>query len=103
VPKAVAAIVHKLMAKQPKDRYQTPAALAEALERVGANLATGIAAETETGVTLGAPPVEAGWSAIVQTPTSDLLGGSSLLLRLRRRPRRRAWLAAGLVLLVLAA
>src|SRR5262249_42715682 len=38
VPEAVAAVVRKLMAKHPRDRYQTPAQLATALATLSQNL-----------------------------------------------------------------
>lgn len=100
VPPAVAAVIRRLMAKRPDDRYQTPAELADALARaaVGAT-----AAEPATGIAVGRPPGEIAWSAIVNTPTSDLREGSSWVQRLALK--LRGWgarLAAGLAALALA-
>jgi serine/threonine protein kinase len=50
VPAGVAAVVHKLMSKNPQDRYQTPAELANALEGVQ---------KPPTAVILPAIPLEA--------------------------------------------
>jgi serine/threonine protein kinase len=83
VPAAVAAVVRKLMAKRPEDRYQTPAEAAAALS---AAFAGGIAAIT------GRIPIPA-----------VLRGGSSTrkIPVLTRRPAWRRWPIVAAVALVL--
>jgi Leucine-rich repeat (LRR) protein/tRNA A-37 threonylcarbamoyl transferase component Bud32 len=117
VPPAVVAVVRKLMAKRPEDRYQAPWELAEALAEVGEGGAPGPAdAATLSGAEQPAAPAarpaaESGSTvdplgALGQkTPAESapsLPGGSTLLEQARRARRaapgrsdRQPWLIAG--------
>src|SRR5262249_19242500 len=66
VPPAVAAVVKKLMAKQPEDRFQTPAELAQTLEALAQGKAS---IQTTPAATRPAPPASQGdpfWNTIVE-------------------------------------
>src|SRR5262249_51285069 len=101
VPPAVAAVVCKLMAKRPQDRYQTPAELARAPEP-RASPASG-ATEQITPAQFDAPPVPAAFpGGSVATTIAPMLAPR----RPTKFPRRWIWLAgagalAAVVLLVL--
>jgi serine/threonine protein kinase/WD40 repeat protein len=89
VPDYVAAIVSKLMAKNPEDRLQTPAELAQALEQALERLAKGPAndaTELETALPVAAP--------IANDPTEEApLVKVATALELGRRPwTKRRWL-----------
>ncbi len=109
VPPAVTAVVRRLMAKRPADRYQSPAELAAALAAVRAAVRAGPAgatdlAATSADVAAGLPPPEPAWSRIVEVPTPETLDRSSWLARLTLPPSRRLrWAAAGAAVVVLAA
>jgi WD40 repeat protein/serine/threonine protein kinase len=118
VPPEVTAIVAKLMAKRPEDRYQTPAelatALARMLETISVPAGAGAAGTLQTTAPArpavadaAAPAVQAptrtaedtsdsltGWAAIVQPPAR-----ATPPLALRENPvpptRRWLWLAGG--------
>jgi WD40 repeat protein/tRNA A-37 threonylcarbamoyl transferase component Bud32 len=89
VPAAVAAVVRKLMAKRPEDRYQTPAELAEALAPLAAAAAgTPPAAASEvTADTAG------GWSDVAAAGEA----GPDAAYARRRAAARRRWLLLNLV------
>jgi serine/threonine protein kinase len=102
VPPWVAAVVARLMAKLPSDRYQTPAELA-------AVLASGVAAaHQDDRVQLVAPagggetivePSSTGFTDLGQDQTATW-SGSAVWVR-PRRERQRRWLWTGVVLLLL--
>jgi serine/threonine-protein kinase len=106
VPPAVAAVVRRLMAKSPDDRYQTPAEAAEAL--AGAAVAKGATPAAAGAAPAGdAPPAPAAetadttvtWASVVNSP-------SEVRAAKPRRRRPPGWLvvtAAVLLLAVLAA
>jgi tRNA A-37 threonylcarbamoyl transferase component Bud32 len=104
VPPAVAAVVRRLMAKQPEDRYQTPAEAAEALAAasVAKGTAPHAAAPAPGGTAPAAPAAETAdttvtWASVVNSP-SEVRAGAQ-----RRRRRSTGWLiVAGAVLLVTA-
>ena len=75
---AVAAVVRKLMAKRPEDRFQTPAEAAEAL----VSIASGAGPAGDTVLVAGSPgpaaavdqataPTTAGWSAVAADRTTE--------------------------------
>ena len=113
VPPAVAAIVRKLMAKHPADRYQTPAELVEALEPFSVSGPTPWDSSRVTSETLpegttplpGAEPLVPGGRGLEETfppePSLTPLPADGWPLRLRRSGRPvLAWLAAaGLIAL----
>lgn len=91
VPETLAAIVHKLMARNPADRYPTPALAAEALKpwaKPEAGFPTDLLDGKPTGVTLAAPPAVGertgptrsnGWTvpAPIQPPPVNPIGPGS--------------------------
>jgi Leucine-rich repeat (LRR) protein len=99
VPVEVAAVVDKLMAKRPEDRYQTPAELAQALAAIGQALADGAGAPTVLEVAQGTTR-GSGFSQLghVGRPMD-----SPGRLRAEAARRRRVWytLAGSVLLLVL--
>ncbi len=95
VPPLLAAVVRKLMAKLPEDRFQTPAELIAALAGAG----------SESGPMPAAPPAPAAPpSDHSGTQTLTGLGDTADVPPPRRRARRRAgpWVAGGFVVLLLA-
>ncbi len=104
VPPEVAAIVRKLMAKRPEDRYQTPAELAEELAdlaRPEAEIAPSLSAAQATVMEVGPSAVAADtadpWSAVTLAPAAPAVRPSDR--------RRLLWVSAagGVVFLGLAA
>ncbi len=97
VPEYVAAIIKKLMAKKPEDRYQTPGELAQALDAALDRLAKGPAVkpadateyEPVTPAAAEAPTVE---SPLVEMPTMVKLRKAA---RVRQPWTRRRWLTFG--------
>jgi serine/threonine protein kinase len=119
VPVSLAMVLQRLLAKQPEQRYQTPAETAAALAAVLSG-ATVPAGRVEATVPAGAPVSEkglflpagmpgeamedtvAGWSSIIDAPA----GAAAPSFRCRRPPQRRRqmiwWgVAGGSVLLLL--
>ena len=84
-PPSVAAVVRKLTAKKPEDRYQTAAEAAAALTRVRAELAAGAEAPTVEGAVAAAP-----LAAKLEAPT---------VVGRQRTPRKggRTWLNGAIV------
>jgi WD40 repeat protein/tRNA A-37 threonylcarbamoyl transferase component Bud32 len=66
VPPAVAAVVKKLMAKQPEDRFQTPAELAQTLEALAQGKASIQTTPTATRAVAPASSVDPFWNTIVE-------------------------------------
>jgi eukaryotic-like serine/threonine-protein kinase len=102
VPPVVTAVVQRLMAKKPEERFQTPAELAEALEpfaagprsRSGVRRVAPPAAATDSQPVLVAPAVDDGLAPTLTTDSSPtpVSAAGSLSSRLpapRRRPGRR--------------
>ena len=79
VPAAVAAVVRKLMAKRPEERYQTPAEAASALAAAG----RGAAYPTTRAAVQATAATSTGWSSL-DTPT-----GTANTVARRRDGRRR--------------
>lgn len=102
VPPAVGAVVRRLLAKRPEERYQTPAELAAALAPLP-DQAIPVSATVGAGITAaqvqGASDPESGWSALELPTTRNAL---PRLTRLDAEAHR--WrgvvLAGGLLLLV---
>jgi WD40 repeat protein/tRNA A-37 threonylcarbamoyl transferase component Bud32 len=91
VPARLAAVVRKMMAKRPEDRYQTPADAAGALAGEGeaAGSGTVIAIPAHPAAPAAAADTAPGWSELVTPATgSDV---SSQLVQ-RRAAERRRWL-----------
>jgi formylglycine-generating enzyme required for sulfatase activity/WD40 repeat protein/serine/threonine protein kinase len=106
VSPAVSAIVRKLMAKRPENRFQTPAGLASALEGIKQHT-TGERKASSTAGTVLDPKLARQWAAAV-APSSDtaaLVKPPSQFVPATKKPLPLRWLAAGggavLVLLVL--
>jgi serine/threonine-protein kinase len=101
IPPEVAAVVRKLMAKRPEDRYQTAAALVHALAVVqnhATSLVPGAAQAIPVAQPLSAPPD----TTVAAEPASDLVPSfleESVRTRMSRRPRqitaRQRWLWIG--------
>ncbi len=105
-PPLVAAILNKLMAKQPEDRYQTPAEVVADLSQLS-NLAEttiypkGIPELSELEATVDTSP---NWSSIITPPNTAEVISSSNIRQKAAQPRGRGFLIAGGVgLLVLLA
>jgi len=106
VPAPVLAILERLMAKRPEDRYETPAQLAEALTgasgpaappaQVPIVVGEARSGSTESMLSAKAVPVVVDRAALV--PTLDLATRSRLQAR-----KQRGFLAAALALLVMTA
>jgi WD40 repeat protein/tRNA A-37 threonylcarbamoyl transferase component Bud32 len=85
IPASVAALVRKLLAKKPGDRFQTPAELARALEELARSGYTGTGAPTLTiGVTRRLEGHAAAIGAVALSPDGALLasGGKDRCVRL---------------------
>lgn len=82
VPESVAAIVHKMMAKQPDDRFQTPAEVVEALRPYGVPTT-----DSSTAISQGehGSPIASPTSAASPTPpaTTSPVAGEETLIRAR--------------------
>ena len=76
MPPGVAAVVSKLMAKKPEDRFQTPGELAEVLSVPLANIGTGIVAPHHNGSTLAISAL-AGGPASPLAPLAILVTGNA--------------------------
>jgi WD40 repeat protein/tRNA A-37 threonylcarbamoyl transferase component Bud32 len=99
VPPRVAAVVRRLMAKRPEDRYQTPAELAVALD--DPDLLAPAPAVPPTVIRPAEPP--AAQTQGPERPTfAGLTAGGAAPVQVGRRVRRRRLLAAGAGLLLLA-
>jgi serine/threonine-protein kinase len=88
VPPGIAAVVHKLLAKKPEDRYQTPAELAEVLTRGGDSSADRAQqpAEKDTAEV---------WADVADPERTE---AAELVARRRRQheaQKRRLWLQVG--------
>jgi formylglycine-generating enzyme required for sulfatase activity len=91
VPPSVAAVVRKLMAKKPADRFQTPAELAEALGRGGEPVTPALPAAASTENTAAV------WAEAVD-PRNTIGLGTTLQLPSREPVPWRRRLAGGAVL-----
>jgi tRNA A-37 threonylcarbamoyl transferase component Bud32 len=87
VPPGVARVVRKLMAKDPGDRYRTPAELAAALAATSGG-GGGLFGDEEATVIQGRPAGSAGTPHAAEADRS--LSGTTRLLDSPARPRRRA-------------
>jgi tRNA A-37 threonylcarbamoyl transferase component Bud32 len=94
VPPAVAAVVRKAMAKEPEERYQTPAELAAALAAIALETDPSPAA-SDTGQALAAGP-----QAVAQTTTADDTVASPFAAPVAERHRRLLYGVAGGLLLL---
>lgn len=107
VPAEVSAVVRKLMAKKPADRYQTPGALAAALEGLARGLPAAGIVDDRTLATGGHGMAAAGpdtlASALAALGTADTTEAPDSPRRLRQQAEQRRWLrinlAGGAVLL----
>lgn len=99
VPGVVEALVAKLMAKLPEDRFQTPAELAQALKTVETSSATDI-----TGVTRWAPVPAAApaQNVFAELGPSDTAALSPALIKPKARPGTRPFPARKIGLLAAA-
>jgi Leucine-rich repeat (LRR) protein/tRNA A-37 threonylcarbamoyl transferase component Bud32 len=89
VPAAVAAVVRKLMAKRPEDRFQTPADAAAALAAATTGVVEATVVERRAAATETA-------TAAPSSPFADLrLDHTVALESPRRRARRRPWRLLG--------
>ncbi len=103
VPPAVAAVVRRLMAKKPEDRYQTPADVAAALVSGDGDTPVGLAG---TGATVVQKPVAAVVpTRAVASPFADLDAGATEVLAppMKAPGTRRRWLLPALAGMGLAA
>ncbi len=91
VPPGVAAVVRKLMAKRPEDRYQTPAEAAAALAAAGPAEASAAAPVPQAAGATG--DATAGWSSVIADRTTNQAAAPPR----RRRPagRSRLWIGVG--------
>src|SRR5205085_9847787 len=101
VPPGVEAVVRKLMAKRPEDRYQTPAELAAALEPFCPAVAG--TERRSRGTTEAGPPVPARGSAVGPADRTALMSSLNTVPHpaqasgwLRVAGKRRPFLFAGL-------
>ncbi len=105
VPPAVAALVRRLMAKQPEDRFQAPRELADALAEVAQAVAAPAATtdDLENAATVLQVPVSMAPPAPTENPFAAL-GATEVLAKLNGvpRPGRRRWWIGGGVLGALA-
>lgn len=120
VPPSLAAVVQRLLAKQPEERYQTPAetaaALVSALSKtavpVGQRAATAVPADMPVGgdgqFLSAAAPGEAmedtlaGWSSIVESPSANSRSSSRRRRAADQRQRLIMWsVLGGITLLAL--
>jgi formylglycine-generating enzyme required for sulfatase activity/tRNA A-37 threonylcarbamoyl transferase component Bud32 len=96
VPAAVAAVVRRLMAKRPQERYQTPAEVALALAEVGRNPAPSVPARGEVRPVAA----EAVTSVLDFRPSEETVRLAQAENRRRRKVQRRLLLSASLAGLV---
>jgi serine/threonine-protein kinase len=98
LPESLCAVVHKMMARKPDDRYQTARDLLRDIIR----LREGLPAVNVTGAVVPPLPVEAGAAATAGVPTPP--GGAGMVTAPMPLPQagQRLLLAGGLLLAVLA-
>jgi serine/threonine-protein kinase len=106
LPSRGAAIVRKLMARRPEDRYQTPAEAAADLASVlsDPNAIPPLAGQPEPALPLDSQAMQdtsSGWSSLVAQPIAE--SGSSSGLKQKAKRRQVLWLASAGVVVVLGA
>ncbi len=96
-PSNVAAVINKLMAKRPEDRYQTPAQVVAALSQLGDMAETEIYQNSILAPSAGEAMVDTSpsWSSLA-TPTAPAVVVSPSAIRQKaKQPRGRGLLIAG--------
>jgi hypothetical protein len=93
-PPAVAAVVRKMTAKKPQDRYQTPAEVVEALTAAVEHAAEAVA---PAPLATPRPPAAESQQSTVDLTSQAITNETPSLVRRRRQATSRRWLLLGVV------